>query len=294
MRSMLGALGRSRAVHFALTGALLFHFAPRRDDPSKVAIATRDLAALHSLQASRLGVPALSQKQIDEVDERAIEDDVLYREALRFGLDRNDAVVKQHLVQKMLLLAEDMAGATRTPTESDLRAYYEATRGRWTRDASVRFIHVFATRHDTIVSLVRDVREAERVAPLTQPPAVGDAFPASRDVTAKRASIAAVYGEPFAAAVFAQPTGDWGDPVESKLGFHLVKVVSRDAGRPATFEEVRDELALEWAVDKRHQAIAAFLAQAFERYDVRIDGVRRTRTTHLPRMARRLDPSGED
>jgi hypothetical protein len=246
------------------------------------------------MQASRLGIGSLSAAQADEVDERAIEDDVLYREALRLGLDRGDNVVRQHLVQKVLLLAEDMAGATRTPTEDDLRAYYEATRTQWRRDSSVRFVHVFAAQRERILSLVVVVRDAERTSPATEPPSVGDPFPASRDVTSKRAAVATVYGEPFASAVFAQAVGSWGEPVESKLGWHLVKVVSRDEGRQATFEEARDALVLDWAVDQRHRAIAAFLARAFERYDVSVDGVPMTRAAGRPRLARRLDPSGED
>jgi hypothetical protein len=294
MRTIVTGLLRSRAVHFALIGTAIFAIAPRREDPSRVAISSGDLDALHAMQASRLGVASLSAAQADEVDERAIEDDVLYREALRLGLDRGDNVVRQHLVQKTLLLAEDMAGATRTPTEADLRAYYEATRTRWRRDSSVRFLHVFAGRREAITSLTAVVRDAERTSPATEPPPVGDAFPASRDVTSKRSAVAAVYGEPFASSVFAQPLGSWGEPVESKLGWHLVKVVSRDEGRQATFEEARAALLLEWAVDQRHRAIAAFLAHAFDRYDVTVDGVPRTRAARLPRLARRLDPSGED
>jgi hypothetical protein len=276
-------------------GGLLFALAPRRDDPSRVALTRRDLAALHAAQASRLGVPSLSPRQTAEVDARAIEDEVLYREALRFGLDRGDNVVRQHLVQKMLLLAEDMAGATRTPDESDLRSFYDATRDRWRRGDSIRFIHVFANRRESLVALggAAGVADAERASP-GKPPPLGDAFPSSRDVTSERSGLAAVYGDSFASDVFAEDTGAWGEPIESKFGWHLVKVLSRDPGRPASFDEVRDALALEWAIDRRHKAIAAFLERAFDRYDVTIDGERAPRPRPAARLARRLDPSAED
>ena len=282
----------SRALHFLVLGAAVFAFAPRRDDPSKVTLSSRDLGALHAAQASRLGVTPsrLTASETAEIDARAIEDNVLYREALRLGLDRDDVVVRQHLVQKMLLLPKDLGGATRTPTEKDLRDYYEATRARWTRDANAHFIHVFASRHDAIVALERDVSDAA-----VSPPRLGDAFPASRDVTSPQNGIAGVYGDSFANAVFAQDIGIWGEPVESKFGWHLVKVLSRDEGHPASFEEVRSELALEWQIAKRHEATAAFLARAFARYDVRVDGARIERLpNHTPRLARRLDPSAED
>ena len=236
-----------------------------------------------------MGLPALSTRQAQEVDERAIEDEVLYREALRLGLDRGDNVVRQHLVQKTLLYAEDMAGATRTPTTEDLRAYYASTRDRWTTGASCHFLHVFAPRHDEAIALAASLRDDDAT-----PPAVGEAFPSSRDVSSREDSVAAVYGEAFADAVFAQPVGAWGEPVESKFGWHRVKVLARDTGRPASFDEVRSAIALEWAVDRRHKAIAAFLTRAFARYDVRIDGVRSTALHPGLRLGRRVDPSAED
>jgi hypothetical protein len=269
-------------------GGVLFALTPRRDDPYKVAISGHDLGALHAAQEGRVGAP-LSKRQLDEVDERAIEDAVLYREALRYGLDRGDNVVRQHLVQKMLLLAEDMAGATRAPTEDDLRAYYEATRSHWTRGETIHFVHVFANRHDALVALESQVRAATEA-----PPLVGDAFPASRDVKGTREGIAALYGDAFATAVFAQSATLWGEPLESKFGWHFVKVLGREAGRPAAFEEVKGELALDWAVDRRHKAIAAFLARAFERYQVTVDGARRPPSHLTQRLAKRLDPSAED
>jgi hypothetical protein len=286
---LLALLAKSRGVHFAALGAVLYAVTPRPDDPYEVKIASRDLDALHVAQASRAGMGPLSKAQIAEIDERAIEDAVLYREALRYGLDRGDNVVRQHLVQKMLLLAEDMAGATRTPNDDDLRAYFEATRARWTRGETIHFVHVFASRHDAIVTLAPAATSSGDT-----PPLVGEPFPASRDVSGTRESVAAVYGDAFADAVFAQDAARWGEPVESKFGWHLVKVVGRTAGRPAEFEEVRQELALEWAVDRRHRAIAAFLTRAFERYDVTVDGKRRQSARLTERLARRLDPSAED
>jgi peptidyl-prolyl cis-trans isomerase C len=52
---------------------------------------------------------------------------VLYREAMRLGLDRDDGLVREHLIQKMLLLAEDLGGASREPTRDEVRAYFDQT-----------------------------------------------------------------------------------------------------------------------------------------------------------------------
>jgi hypothetical protein len=290
MRPLSRSLLRSRALHFAVLGGALWIVAPRTSDAgSHITISSRDLDALHAAHASRLGVAALTPAQRAEVDARAIEDDVLYREAIRLGLDRGDIVVRQHLVQKVLLLAEDMGGATRTPTDAELRAFYEETRSRWTKDASVRFVHVFAAKHDAILAL-----RGATLASTEDPPLLGDAFPTSRDVRAARAGVATAFGDTFADAVFAQPIGAWSEPIESKLGWHLVKVISKDGGRPATYEDVKAQLPLEWALEQRHRATAAFLARAYARYEITIDGAKQPAQQRTTRLAMRTDPSGED
>src|SRR5215510_6858328 len=50
-----------------------------------------------------------------------VRDEVLMREAVALGLDRDDAVVRRRLAQKMEFLSEDAAAAIQ-PTEADLRA----------------------------------------------------------------------------------------------------------------------------------------------------------------------------
>jgi hypothetical protein len=290
MRPLLARLVKSRAVHFLLLGGVLFAVTPKQSDPRRIAISSRDLDALHAAQAQRLGVPALPTEQRDAIDARAIEDDVLYREALRLGLDRGDAVLRQYLVQKMLLRAEDLGGAMRTPTEDELHAYFASTRDRWTRERTIHFVHVFATRRAAINALAADVSRENGDAP----PPLGEAFPMSRDVSSPETGVALVFGESFADAVSKQPIGTWSAPLESKHGFHLVKVLEKGGGRPATYDEVHGELALAWAVDARREAVSAFLKRAFERYDVEVDGTRTVATLGPARIARRQDPSGED
>jgi peptidyl-prolyl cis-trans isomerase C len=49
------------------------------------------------------------------------EEEVLYREAMVLGLDKDDAIIKRRLARKMGFLAEDVAAA-REPTAVELNA----------------------------------------------------------------------------------------------------------------------------------------------------------------------------
>ena len=273
-RRVLRALVRSRLVHFALLGGLVFWLAPApRGGRSDIAIDGATLRALGDAQAQRLGTVRLSPDEERQVLTRAIEDEILYREALRLGFDQNDNVVRQRLIQKVLFLAEDLAGVSRPPTETELRAFFEATRGRWTRPARVRFIHVYAggDGRDRLAALRERAAALEAEAPGT-PPALGDAFPLSRAVASSRDDLVGQYGPAFADAVFALPPGVWSEPVASKFGWHLVEVLERTEAGPADFEDVRERLPLLYLVARKKQAARDFLTRAAARYRITVDG----------------------
>jgi peptidyl-prolyl cis-trans isomerase C len=292
VKRVLARLLRSRLVQFAIAGGIIFAVAPAADD-SRVSLSGSYLQSLHSAQARRLGVEKLSVERADEVDRRALEDEILYREAVRLGLDRDDGVVREHLIQKMLLLAEDLGGASREPTRDEVRAYFDRTRDRWRQDERVHLVHVFATQRGLAEGLAGAVRAADAVHP-DAPPPLGEAFTRPRDVRGTRQDYAASYGDAFADAVFALRPGEWSAPVESRFGWHLVKVLAHTPGAPASFDDAYDRLRLDYAIVHRHEAIARFLEQAFQRYHVVLDGAPVRAYSPTERLALRSTPSQED
>ena len=292
VRRLLSHLLRDRLVHFAAAGGLLFTLAPAADR-THVSVSGGHLQSLHAAQAKRLGVPKLSDERAAEVDRRALEDEVLYREAIRLGIDRDDGLVREHLIQRMLLLAEDVGGASREPTRAEVRAYFDRTPERWQKDERVHLVHVFATRPELAASLTEAARAADAIHP-DAAPSLGEAFARGRDVRGGREDFAASYGEAFAEAVFALRPGEWSPPLESRFGWHLVKVLQHMPGAPAVFDDVFDRVRLEYAVVHRHEAIAHFLEKAFQRYHVDIDGAPVRGYQPTERLALRSTPSQED
>jgi len=293
--SRLAALGRRavalatrhRAFQFLVLGGLLFALAPRPISSRDIALDSRSLAALQAAQVQRLGRAALDDDEAHEVQARTIQDEILYREALRLGLDRDDNVVRQRLIQKVLFLAEDLAGVPATPSEAELRSFFDATRGQWTRPARVRFVHVYAgpTGRDRLAEL-RDLAIAATSRTPGQPPDLGDAFPLPRAGTASHDQLAEEFGPGFADAVFGLAPGGWSAPIASRHGWHLVEVVERFEAGPASFDEVRGQLPLTYLVARKKQATAAFLRQAATRYRITIDG----HPLAAPPIADRLAP----
>jgi peptidyl-prolyl cis-trans isomerase C len=286
-RKTLFALARLRLVQFIVLGGLIFAFAPAASVSGHISLQRRYLDALEAAEAMKTQVNKLAPAQAAEVEQRAMEDEVLFREALRLGLDRDDLLIRQHLIQKMLLLAEDLGGATRAPTEADLRAFFAGHAATYAQPGSTHFLHVYAASAEALAPLQLDDGA-------TTPPGAGEAFALPRDVHKTDPELAATFGPAFVQAVATTPPGHWSAPLQSSLGWHRVKVLERTQTHAATFDEVRGRLPLDFAVERRKAAVKAFLSRAFERYRFDVDG--KTVPTFTPegRLGARSEASAED
>lgn len=286
-RVALSRVARSPLAHFAVLGGAIFALAPRQGDPRAVDVPRTALVTLEHAQAARELATSLSPDEAREVDARAIEDEVLYREAVRLGLDRDDPIIRQRLVQKLLLLVEDLGGASRAPTDEELRAFFDEDPGRYRLPARVHLVHVFASRQDHL--------PAPGALPLSGVPRAGEAFPYPRELTASKEELARVYGDGFATAAFERrPEEGFGAPVASSFGWHLLHVIDRAPGRIPSFEEARRGLLLDYALKKREDVVADYLKKTVSSYRVAIDGQPLKNFSPTRRVAIRSDPSAED
>lgn len=284
-RGALTSLLHSRLVHFALIGGLCFWLAPAQ--PRRIELSSQQLGAFGAAQAARDGLPALAAQRVREVEARAVEDELLYREALRLRLEQGDPIVRQRLIQKLLLLAEDLGGASRPATEPELRAWFEATQARWRQPARLHFLHVFASRREALPereALPGDARS---------PPALGEAFPREREATLTRDAIASLYGDDFARALTGRP-GAWSGPVSSPFGWHRVLLLEALPETPASFEQVRKELELDFLLARRARIIGGYLRKLAADYEIRVDERPLDELAPTGRVATRAAPSAED
>jgi hypothetical protein len=264
---------RSRLVQFLALGGLIFVLTRHTQAPSVIQMESSDSGS--------------ASGTLSRLDAHRVEDEVLYREALRLGLDQGDPLIRRHLVQKMILLAEDLGGAGRAPTPNEVAAYFEANRARWVRDASVHFIHVFGQRQETLAELhlADDTRE---------PPHQGDAFPNSRDVRQTEAEMVASFGSAFVDGLRQIPEGHWSDALPSKYGWHRVKILERTPGHLPSLEEVRGQVVLDCSAARRKQAVQLFLERALLHYRVELDGRLAPPFEPVGRLGLRSEPSAED
>jgi parvulin-like peptidyl-prolyl isomerase len=265
---------REPLLHFVLIGALLFAFTAAREQKqgqAEIRIsagAVAQLAAFWESQAQRKP----SAEELRGLIEERIDEEVLAREAVRLGLDRDDVIVRRRLAQKMAFVSDDLA-VVAEPAESDLRAYFDAHKDTYTAPDLYALRHVYFNPDKHGMALDSDAQRAlQRLTRGADPGEVGDPFMLPRELAdVSRADIARDFGSAFADAVTSSKPGSWAGPVRSPFGVHLVKLESRTPSSVARFEDVRDLVRDAYLGQKQREANAALRTQLRQQYKIVIE-----------------------
>jgi hypothetical protein len=240
----------------------------------RIVVSAADVSQLGELWAKRWGRPPTPEELRGLVDGR-VREEVLYREALSLGLDRDDTIVRRRLAQKMEFLFQDL-GDLEEPDDAVLEAYLAEHPERFREPARLSLSHVYVSRDRRGDAAEADAQriltELRAAAPGGDPTGYGDPFPrASRydDLDVDR--IARLYGTPFAERAATLAPGAWQGPVESGYGLHLVFVHERSEPRLPALAEVEKQVRMEWRAARRREVNEAVFTRLLEGYEVVVE-----------------------
>ncbi len=275
---------REPLVHFLVLGLLLFagYAALHRDDAAppeaqRIDLTVGDLRQLEAGFAARWRRLPTPDEMVGMVEGR-VREEIMYREALALGLDKDDAIVKRRMAQKMEFLAEDSAAATE-PGRDQLQAWFGKNAQRFASPPQLSFRQIyFSPDRRGERARVDAAAVQQQLAGLpadASAPRQGDAF-MFRDGLADQSpdQVAKNFGPGFARALFALPTGSWQGPIESGYGWHVVLVSASSPGRVPSFEEVEPEVAAAWKEEQRTEALRQAYDKLRAKYEVALPAPR--------------------
>ncbi|MCB1559847.1 MAG: peptidylprolyl isomerase [Xanthomonadales bacterium] len=166
----------------------------------------------------------------------------------------------------------------RVPTEDDCRRYFEQNQERFRSPDRIRVRHVLlAAAPDDVGARLQARSTAEKlIGELADHPERLDEF-AMRHSACPSKEQGGDLGwltrgqttPEFDRQVFRLREGLAGFPVESRWGYHVVRIDEMDGGQPLTFADVHDQIADYLALQVRQQEIQHYLMMLHERYRVR-------------------------
>jgi len=262
---------REPILHFLLIGGLLFFVYGRLNpaDPAaeRIVVSQAVVADLSSQYQARWMRPATKQELAGLV-ESYVRDEILYREGLALGLDRDDPVIKRRVRHKLEVVAEEQL-ARDAPSDADLTAYLARHAERFARPGTVSFEQIFfaaATPAAEVQAARAAASRGSDLARLGQPSMLPrSAQNAPLDLTARD------FGAAFAAELEGLPLDEWTGPVRSAFGQHLVRVTARTPALTPPLAEVRAAVAREWENERRMASLAENYKVLRGRYEVVIE-----------------------
>jgi hypothetical protein len=211
-----------------------------------------------------------TETELQTLIDEAVDEEVLYREAQRLGLDRDDAIVRRRLAQKLTFILED-AGVAGPPPEAAIAEYFARHAERYRRPGRTTFDHVFLSadsRPDPAgdaASLLAEVRAGGDGGWRR----LGDPFMLARTYADRSdREIAGLFGRGFAEALSGLPVGGWNGPVESTYGMHLVRLTARTVSREPALAAVRDRVLADLREERRRERSLTAYEELRDDYEV--------------------------
>jgi len=262
-------------LHFLMIGFALFAayqwMAPVDFDGRRIVVTqgvVDDLVTQHVAAKGRTP----SSTELNHLIESYVRDEILYREGVKLGLDRDDLVVKRRVRQKIELIAEE-EGSTTAPTDADLSSYLSTHQTRFVQPAVLTFEQVFLGPSASGPDVVRAASVTHQALRNGSDPATlgTPTLLPSRMTHTAADLIARDFGNAFAGALETVPVGEWAGPINSAFGAHYVRVLERAPAVAPQLATVRDQVVREWENERRQRARNDAYAKMRGGYEVSIE-----------------------
>ena len=103
------------------------------NDEKEIFISDQEIISLVSAWKSQVGRNP-NDDEITRIINNLVEEEILYREALKLGLDREDRIIKRRLAQKISFLKQE--SIPNAPSNDDLIEYFKKNSDKYFIDST--------------------------------------------------------------------------------------------------------------------------------------------------------------
>lgn len=304
MSNRLTRLFTEPLIQFLILGGLIYgayalYGTPEEDfRDTQIIVDANRINAYISEWESRWNRPPTRQ-EIDGVIQQFIREDILYRQAVAMGLNKDDPITRRRMAQKLEFLTSDLA-SMQQPAEGELEQYFEDNEANYQQPDQISFYQVFIdpdARGDATLDYAAEILAElqSQGVPDAQTLQAGDRFMLQNYFSVvTEMEIARQMGSGFAQSVMALDTGEWHGPVLSGYGTHLVYVYEHPAAPEPVFEDAKDVVLEDWHLVRREAFNEEFFEALKSNYIIIIDELPADRLIKAPASADADASAGEE
>ena len=167
-----------------------------------------------------------TEKELNDLLQARINEEILYREALKMGLDKNDEIVKRRLSQKFEFLTTDMTNL-HEPSKDDIQKFYNENKEKYQVDPTFSYAQIFIDidKRKDVMNYARTVKKSVKGKEITPEllEEYSDQFPIVLYIeNVSKSEIINRMGDDFYDKIKSLEIDKWSDPIQSSFGLHLV------------------------------------------------------------------------
>lgn len=253
---------------FILIGVFLYLLDYRfsyDEDLNKIIIPDDEILGLIKTWRDQVGRDP-TDEEIVRIINNLINEEILYREALKLGLDKNDRIIKRRLAQKVEFIKQDDT----QPSQEDLENFYNKNKLKYTIEDLYTFSHHYYPKEsfsqtDPEISLAL----SELSSGLTI-----EAYPfilGNELNLISKNDIQRNFGDSFYESLSLLNENQWSGPIVSNYGFHIVFIKKRIKGYIPDLSQIYQKVYSDFIIMNRKENVINFLDEIKEEYEVIIN-----------------------
>ena len=236
------------------------------DSSNKVIIYESELDSLINTWVTQVGREPTNE-EIDGIIKQLIDEEILYREALKLGLDKNDIIIKRRLAQKISFLKQE--SISKNPSEEEINKYYKSHTEDYFVESTYTFSHIYFSKDNQAQS--RSVKALKSIQQGEEPSKFGDPFLLGKNFSIKTSKeLKRSFGDKFSDSIKSLEIKKWDGPISSEYGEHLIFLNSYTDSFLPELDQVRSIVVTDILARDQSQSTAKYLEELRKEYEIEI------------------------
>jgi len=236
------------------------------EDSKDIYISDQELDGLFAAWNSQVGRPPNEQEALNIVND-FIEEEILYREALRLGLDQNDRIIKRRLAQKISFLKQE--ADRKEPSHKKLIDFFDRNRDRYYVPPTFSFTHYYFS--ESAEAKVKAETGLSEIVELGTPSASEPFFLGKNFSEYSLGEIEQAFGVELLVAFDNPQLNTWIGPFSSSYGEHLLFINNKNNGYSPEFLDIEDLVRQDYALQEQDRKLLEYLDSVRAEYKVIIN-----------------------
>lgn len=205
-----------------------------------------------------------SNSELDSLVQNWIEEEVLFQEALRLGLDQEDSIVRRRMIQKLNFIAESEPVAA--PETSVLEDFYSNNLQDYTLPRRYSMRQLYFQTQPSAESALAAIGRGESAAGFGESSMLNGSYAYRSDL-----DLNATFGSGFADLLQNLSTNSWHGSLKSSFGYHLVLITGIHEQEVTPFSIVSDRVLKDYRQSRQDSARERYLANLMLNYEILVE-----------------------